>query len=702
MRSSAARGPDDRHPVRRSAAAGACLLAASLGAGIPAASAANSGFAVSRIPGSTTAALVAADAVTNTIYQVDSGTGVTVIDGVTGSVTATISAPGAGNVAVDPATDTVYVTLIANYGGNKAGGIDVVDGATSKVTATLAEPRGLSPGGIAVDSSADMAYVTNPAGHSVTIINGSADAVSSVVSTGSSSTPDGIAVDEPSDLVWVADATGSLIEINGATDGILHTISLGAGSKPGAVAVDPGTHRVYAGDVNGNDVAVVDGPAAKVVGTIPVGRPVADVAVDPTAGLLYATSDPTASAEFGTTSVIDVATSTVTDTLARGGDAVAADPATGTAYESAGRWGGMWVITPAAANANSPVITSTVTQANFTAGVSASVTFTADALPAATFAEIGVLPGGITLSPAGALGGKAAADAGGVYPVTIVAGNGVDPAARNSVTVTVQAPAVITSRAVATFQAGTAGSFALTATGYPAPDFSEYGQLPAGVTLEQAATGWEIAGIPAAGSGGVYNFDISAFNRVGNSASQAFTLTVREAPRIRSQSATFLAGTRGTYNIPAYGFPIPTFAATGKLPYGLKLLSDGALTGTPGRDSGGRYHVTITASNGAGPASAQAFMLTVNQAPGITSARRGTFRAGHRRTFTIVTTGFPRPRLSERGRLPEGVRFEVRGNGTAVLTGVPARADAGHTYVLRISARNAAGVHRQTFRLTIS
>ncbi len=50
----------------------------------------------------------------------------------------------------------------------------------------------------------------------------------------------------------------------------------------------------------------------------------------------------------------------------------------------------------------------------------------------------------------------------------------------------------------------------------------------------------------------------------------------------------------------------------------------------------------------AGPASAQAFTLTVNQAPGITSARRGTFRAGHRRTFTIVTTGFPRPRLSER------------------------------------------------------
>ncbi len=79
----------------------------------------------------------AADAATNTIYQVDSGTGVTVIDGVTGSATATISAPGAGNVAVDPATDTVFVTpLIANYGGNKAGGIDVVNGATSKVTAT--------------------------------------------------------------------------------------------------------------------------------------------------------------------------------------------------------------------------------------------------------------------------------------------------------------------------------------------------------------------------------------------------------------------------------------------------------------------------------------------------------------------------------------------------------------------------------------
>jgi large repetitive protein len=104
-----------------------------------------------------------------------------------------------------------------------------------------------------------------------------------------------------------------------------------------------------------------------------------------------------------------------------------------------------------------------------------------------------------------------------------------------------------------------------------------------------------------------------------------------------------------------------------------------------------------------GSPATQAFTLTVDQAPAFVSARRATFRPGHHRTFTIGATGFPAPRLSERGHLPKGVRFTARSNGTAVLTGDAARADKGKTYTITIFARNGVGpAIRQTFRLTVS
>jgi hypothetical protein len=85
-----------------------------------------------------------------------------------------------------------------------------------------------------------------------------------------------------------------------------------------------------------------------------------------------------------------------------------------------------------------------------------------------------------------------------------------------------QAPA-ITSAGQVTFHAGTAGSFAVTATGSPAPSFSESGALPAGVTFSSSGT---LSGTPAAGTGGRYPIQITASNGVGTPATQAFTLVV--------------------------------------------------------------------------------------------------------------------------------------------------------------------------------
>jgi len=82
----------------------------------------------------------------------------------------------------------------------------------------------------------------------------------------------------------------------------------------------------------------------------------------------------------------------------------------------------------------------------------------------------------------------------------------------------------ITSASNATFIIGTAGTFTVTAGGYPAPTLSETGTLPSGVTFTPA-TG-VLSGTPAIGTHGTYNITFTAHNTSGTDATQNFTLTV--------------------------------------------------------------------------------------------------------------------------------------------------------------------------------
>jgi len=84
----------------------------------------------------------------------------------------------------------------------------------------------------------------------------------------------------------------------------------------------------------------------------------------------------------------------------------------------------------------------------------------------------------------------------------------------------------ITSAATTTFRAGEAGSFQVTATGYPTPTFTEVGVLPTGVTLSSSGL---LSGTPATGTAGTYGIVVTASNTFGGvdpSTTQAFTLTV--------------------------------------------------------------------------------------------------------------------------------------------------------------------------------
>jgi hypothetical protein len=139
----------------------------------------------------------------------------------------------------------------------------------------------------------------------------------------------------------------------------------------------------------------------------------------------------------------------------------------------------------------------------------------------------------------------------------------------------------------------------------------------------------------------------------------------------------------------------------GALPQGLTWTDNGngtaTLAGTPGVNQGGVYDLSFTAASSAGTVT-QAFTLTVDQAPAITSASSATATHGQAFTFTFTTTGWPLANVTHSGKIA-GLTYTNNGNGAATLSGTPSKAA---TYTLTITATNSVGSTSQTFTLTVS
>ncbi|HEY3523466.1 MAG TPA: Ig-like domain-containing protein [Candidatus Limnocylindrales bacterium] len=199
-------------------------------------------------------------------------------------------------------------------------------------------------------------------------------------------------------------------------------------------------------------------------------------------------------------------------------------------------------------------------------------------------------------------------------------------------------------------------------------------------------------------SGGSYTVRLTATDDDGGSDSAQATATINgpvidTAPTITSAStATFSVGSAGTFTVTTAGHPTPALSESGTLPSGVTFTDNGdgtaTVAGTPAAGTGGDYPLTLTAANGVSPDAQQSFTLHVSFAPAITSANSTTFTVGSAGSFTVTTTGAPRPALSEAGALPSGVSFTDNGDGTATLAGTPAAGTWGD-YGLTIGAANA-------------
>lgn len=273
---------------------------------------------------------VAVDPSTHMVYVANSGDDtVSVIDAASRTVVGSIRVSGEPSaVAVDPGTHTVFVQ---HFGFRQPGVayslesfVSVIDSSTRTVIATVPVGKLQGSGGLAVDPTTHLVYVSNDFDDTLSVIDGKTYAVIDTVPVGAELT--GVAVDPGTSSIYVSTERGgtggnsppvgkNLVRvIDGVSRAVVATIS--AGHSPQAVVVDPRTHDIYVANRWVGEVTVIDGSTRSITTTVSVEAGISwgpGFGVDPSNGTVYVIN-----ADRGTLSVIDGSTRVVTATVAVG------------------------------------------------------------------------------------------------------------------------------------------------------------------------------------------------------------------------------------------------------------------------------------------------------------------------------------------------------------------------------------------------
>jgi hypothetical protein len=196
---------------------------------------------------------------------------------------------------------------------------------------------------------------------------------------------------------------------------------------------------------------------------------------------------------------------------------------------------------------------------------------------------------------------------------------------------------------------------------------------------------------------------ITATSATGVATTNVTLIVARAAAITSANSATLLSGVPFTFTVTTTGAPTPAVVITGTLPTGLAWVDNGdgtaTISGTTTFSTASTTRVTVTATNTAGSVS-RTFSFVRSTLPRFTTTATRTLRVRQSTFFVVGTSATPRAALTLVDRLPTGLTLRDRGDGTAVVSGIPAAGTAG-SWTVRVTATNAAGTSTQTLTLVV-
>jgi hypothetical protein len=291
----------------------------------------------------------------------------------------------------------------------------------------------------------------------------------------------------------------------------------------------------------------------------------------------------------------------------------------------------------------------------------------------------GSLPAGLRLLDSGTLEGTASTA--GTVSFTVRVTDSLSATDTRAVSLTTYPPPSLAAVPAQSAYVGDSVALPFSASGGKAPYlFTASGVLPPGLTLAEEGL---LHGRPA--QAGVFTFDVSARDANGRTAPRSVSFTVVALPSITT--TTLPDGDPGkawSSRLAASGgrAPLTWSLASGALPSGLSLASDGTLSGTP--SAAGASSFTVRVTDDSGRTDSRALSLTVYAPPTVTTSSLPDGYVGGTYTASLTATGGRAPHTwaIDSGALPQGLTLT---QSSGAISGTPGGSNGTFSLTVRVT-----------------